>query len=69
MSRKKFEIYYPKDYYDSALAGSRYKPKGKDMLVMNNNGIFFIFNGETYYPSIRPLTDVLDRYDVVWKEN
>lgn len=67
--RKKFEIYYDRRHPDPNKAGKRYKPEGKDMLVMNNQGIFFIFNGETYYPSIRKLSDEINNYDVVWKES
>lgn len=65
--RKKFEIYYSKDNPDPEKAGKRYKPKGKDMLVMNSSGIFFVYNGETYYPSIRKLVDKIGNFDVVWK--
>ena len=66
--RKKFEVYYPKDHKNPELAGTKFKPSGKDMLVMNSNGIFFLFNGETYYPSIRPLVNSIGNYDVVWKD-
>lgn len=62
--REKFEIYY------SGLGkdGQKFKPAGKDMLVMNNEGIFFLYNGETYYPSIRKLSDVIGNYDVKWRD-
>jgi len=65
--RKKFEIFYPSDYPEVEKQKTRYKPTGKNMLVMNNNGIFFLYNGEQFYPSIRKLSDVLPKYDVVWK--
>ena len=64
--RKKFKIMYPDDYHDESLRGTQYKAKGKDMVVMNGNGIFFVFNGEKYYPSIRRLSNVLKKYDVIW---
>lgn len=64
--RVKFEIRYPSDHPEVELRGTKYKCKGKDMLVMNNAGIFFVYNGETYYPSLRRLSDVLSKYDVVW---
>lgn len=64
--RKKFKIMYPEDHPDKELAGKPFKAKGKDMVVVNGQGIFFMFNGETYYPSIRPLSHVLPKYDVVW---
>ena len=66
--RKKFEVYYSTDNPDPEKAGKRYKPTGKDMLVMNSAGVFFVYNGETYYPSIRPLVDKIGNYDVVWKD-
>jgi len=66
--RKKFKILYPKDYYDSEKRGQPYKPPAKSMVVMNGSGVFFLFNGEQYYPSIRKLSDVLDKYDVIWKD-
>lgn len=66
--RKKFEIYYSTDNRDSTLAGKKYKPTGKDMLVMNNAGVFFVLNGETYYPSIKPLVEKIGNYDVKWIE-
>lgn len=65
--RKKFKVYYSKDNPDPDKAGKLYKPTGKDMLVMNNNGIFFVYNGETYYPSIRRLSDKIGNYDIVWE--
>lgn len=66
--RKKFEIYYSTDNHDSALAGMKYKPTGKDMLVMNSAGVFFVYNGEAYYPSITALVDKIGNYDVKWLE-
>ena len=66
--RKKFEIYYSTDNHDPTLAGKKYKPTGKDMLVMNNAGVFFVYNGETYYPSITPLVHKIGNYDVKWLE-
>lgn len=64
--RRKFEVYYSVDHSDPEKAGKKYKPSGKDMLVMNNAGIFFVYNGETYYPSIRKLVDAIGNYDVKW---
>ncbi len=68
MTRKKFKIFYPENHWDSTLAGKQYKPKDKDMLVMNNQGVFFIYNGEQYYPSIRKLSDAIGNYYVKWSE-
>lgn len=69
MMRKKFKIYYSADNPDPEKAGKRYKPPGLDMLVMNSAGVFFVFNGEPYYPSISPLVAKIGNYDVVWGEN
>jgi len=37
------------------------------MVVMNGGGVFFLYNGEEYYPSIKKLSTVLFKYDVVRK--
>lgn len=68
MMRKKFKIYYSKDHPNPELAGKRYKPSGKDMLVMNDGGVFFVYNGEPYYPGIMSLVNKIGNYDVVWEE-
>lgn len=67
--RKKFKIYYSKNNPDKEKAGTRFKPTGKDMLVMNSGGVFFVFNGEAYYPSIRSLVDMIGNYDVEWVDD
>ena len=64
--RKKFKIYYPKDHPDPEKAGKLYKPANKDMVVVNNEVIFFYFFGEKYYPSLHPLSDITGNYDVMW---
>lgn len=66
--RKKFKIMYPEDYPDVSKAGTQYKPAKDCMVVMNGGGTFFLYNNEPYYPSIRKLSKVLPKYDVVWKE-
>lgn len=63
--RTKFKIMYPKDHPEKP--GQPFLTTGKDMVVMNGQGIFFVYNGEQYYPSIRPLYHVLAKYDVIWK--
>ena len=65
--RKKFKIMHPDDHPDETKRGKPYKPPAKYMVVMNGGGVFFLFNGEPYYPSIRKLSDVLPKYDVIWK--
>ena len=66
--RKKFKIMYPEDHPDADKRGKPYFPPPKGMVVMNGSGVFFLFIGEDYYPSIRKLSDVLYKYDVVWSE-
>ena len=68
MIKPKFKIMYPQDHHDESKRGQPFKPASKEMVVMNGGGVFFLFNGEDYYPSIRKLSSVLPRYDVVWKE-
>ena len=63
--RKKFKIFYSK-YHPKA--GQQYKPTGKDMLVMNSEGIFFVYHGDVYYPGISRLVDRIGNFDVVWEE-
>lgn len=66
--KKKFKIMYPDDtFYPEEKRGKPYKPEAKHMVVMNGQGVFFLYSGEEYYPSIRKLSDVLPKYDVVWK--
>ena len=67
--RRKFKIFYSKDNPDKDKAGKRYKPTGKDMLVMNSGGVFFVFNGEPHYTSIQPLVNKIGNYDVEWQDN
>ena len=67
--RKKFKIFYGGNSKHEQLRGQQYKTKGKDMLVMNDSGVFFIFNGEPYYPSLRLLSEDIGSYDVVWYES
>ena len=66
--RRKFEIFYSASNPDPEKAGKKYKTTGKDMLVMNSDGVFFVFNGERYYPSIKPLVSKIGNYDVKWKD-
>ena len=66
--RKKFNILYDDRNLDIKKTGTKFKPGEKSMVVMNSQGVFFLFNGEPYYPSIRLLSDVIGSYDVEWKE-
>lgn len=65
-TRKKFKVLYPMDHYDPELRGKPYKTSGKNMIVMNQSGVFFVYSHDPYYPSIRKLSDILPRYDVVF---
>lgn len=67
MSRKKFKIMYPQDHFDKEKRGKPYHPPQNCMVVMNNGGVFFLYNNESHYPSIKKLSSVLVKYDVVWK--
>lgn len=67
MAKKKFKIMHPSDYHNEKKRGKPYLPPAKHMVVMNGSGVFFLFSGEKYYPSIQKLSDVLYSYDVVWK--
>lgn len=61
MSRKKFEIIDPE-------TDEKYKIDSGEMVVMNTAGVFFLVGGMgDYYTGIRKLSDVLPKYDVVWK--
>ena len=58
---------YPNDYWDNDKQGKPYLPPKDCFVVMNGGGIFFLMNNTDYYPSITNLSDVLGKYDVVWK--
>jgi hypothetical protein len=67
--RKKFKIFYGKNSTKfPEKAGQEYKPKKPYMLTMNNQGIFFIYSGYEYYPSIFKLSREIGEFDVVWGE-
>lgn len=59
--RKKFKII-------DASTGLPVKLQQGEMLVMNDDGIFFKIGGiGDYYMGMRKLSDVIPQYDVVWK--
>ena len=59
-SRKKFEIY--KD-------GERVKLDVGNMIVLNQQGLFFVLTGMgDYYLGFKSLYDHIGYYEVVWKE-
>jgi len=58
--RKKFKIYQN---------GEKYKVPKDSMVVMNNDGIFFLVDTHTYYPSVQKLSEAIGNYDVVWSDN
>lgn len=66
--RQKFKIMYPEDHPIPEKRGEPYQPPDKCMVVMNGGGVFFLYNGEQYYPHIKKLSEVLPKYDVVWKD-
>jgi|LakMenEpi03Aug12_release.lakeMendotaPanAssembly.Ray.scaffolds.fasta_scaffold1668909_1 ribosomal protein L24E len=63
---RKFKIFYSSTHPDPAKAGKEYKPPKGKMLVMNNSGIFFLYESEPFYPSISLLHEQIGNYDVVW---
>lgn len=65
--RKKFKIMYASDHHEVEKRGLPYKPPSNSMVVMNVQGVFFLYVGEEYYPYIKPLSDVIPKYEVVWK--
>lgn len=67
MPKQKFKIMYPQDYHEVDKRGKPYHPPAKHMVVMSGAGIFFLYSGEGYYPSITKLSQVLPKYDVIWK--
>ena len=65
--RSKFKVLYPQDHTEEDKRGKPYHPPAGCMVVMNGGGVFFLYNSEPYYPSIKKLSDVLPKYDIVWK--
>lgn len=60
--RKKFKVI-------DASTGEKVKLKEGEMIVMNGDGVLFVVSGiGDYYTYIRRLSDVVPKYDVVWKE-
>ncbi len=66
-SRKKFVILYPTDHEDENLRGKKYKPQENKFVVMNGGGVFYLVSVEPYSHHCTKLSNVLPRYDVVWK--
>jgi hypothetical protein len=60
----KFKIYT----INEAGEQIRYKPPKGEMIVMNSQGIFFVYNSEPFYPSIMKLYDKIGHYEVVWEK-
>lgn len=65
--RKKFKILYPQDYHEVEKRGKPYLPPQNHMVVMNTSGVFFLVCLEDYCQSVRKLSNILYKYDVVWK--
>jgi len=66
--RKKFKIMYPQDHPDESKRGKPYKCSKDSMIIMNQSGVFFLFSSDSYYPSIKPLSQAIEKYDVVWAD-
>ena len=47
-------------------SGEKLKLGEGQMVVHNNQGIFFVVGNDGYYWSVRKLSDVCPKFDVVW---
>lgn len=66
--RKKFKIMYPKDYWDKSKAGKPFIAPPKTMIVMNQGGVFFLIKEPAgCSATMQKLSDVIYKYDVIWK--
>ena len=65
--RKKFKIMYPSDYWDKDKAGKPYLPPAYCQVIMTSGGVFCLLDNTPYYPSVRKLSEILYKYDVIWK--
>jgi len=64
----KFKIMHPEDSPFAELKGKPYKPPKGCMVVMNGGGKFLLWdNSDPYFPTLKPLSEALYKYDVVWK--
>lgn len=62
MSRRKFKVI-------DASTGLEFKPGHGNMVMMNQDGVFFIGKSlNDYYPSVRPLHTALPKYDIRWND-
>lgn len=62
MPRRKFKVL-------DGYTGLEFKPGNGNMVVMNQEGVFFIAkNIRDYYPSVTHLKNVLPKYDIVWRD-
>lgn len=66
-SRVKFKIMYSDDHHDPRKRTQPYHPPEKHMVVMNGGGVFFLVGLEMFYPTVQRLSEVLPKYDVIWK--
>ena len=65
--RNKFKIYYPEDHPDPEKAGKVFDPQGSyTMVVMNPDGIFYLYYTEYFRPTFKKLSTILPKYEVVW---
>lgn len=60
--RKKFKVF-------NGDTGLEFKPGHGSMVMMNQDGVFFIGRDlNDYYPSVQPLKNVLPKYDIKWND-
>lgn len=68
MERKKFKIMYPKDHPIKEKRGKPFIAPEGSMIVMGQGGVFFLIEDvKGYMTTVKKLSDVLYKYDVVWK--
>lgn len=66
---KKFKILYPLDHMDASKAGKGYRLKDGCEVIMDGSGLFYIMNVSSFYPFVKPLLEVLPKFDVEWSED
>ena len=66
VKKRKFKIFHSEQHSDPNKAGKKFKPNKNQMIIMNSDGIFFLYTHCTY-PYIMKLSELIGNYDVIWK--
>lgn len=64
--RKKFKIIYPQDHHEPEKRGKPYKSNNVTV-VMTGGGVFLHITSGFGFNVVKPLSEVLPKFDVVWK--